>query len=131
MTVLNKVCFAIDTNSDVHTTAKFLRHMDTAKAMGTLRGSLILCIGSWNGELEPSYLMDERDYRKLVEPLGFTKGQSSILHIPGDTRQPCTLEYSNPEVPDDTLRPLMEVQHPVKATSWTYVIETGKYFTAN
>jgi len=126
--VLNKILFAIDNNTDTHTVAKFMRHMDTARSMGTLKGSFVQCIGSWEGVLEASYLMDEKDYRFLVESLGFTENQVCIMHVPGDTRQPCSLEYADKTV--ETMGPLDRVSKDFAMTQkgWTYVQATDTYF---
>ena len=124
-----KVIFAIDNNTDVHAVAKFMRHIDTCRAMNTLKGSFTQCIGYWDGILEPSYMMDKVDYDKLVLPLGFTQGQDCVLVVPGDTRQPCHLEFPN----DDPLvvGRMVEISkdEAKTANAWTFVQSTGKYFT--
>ena len=127
--MLNKIIFAIDENTDTHAVAKFMRHVDTKRALGELQGGLVHCIGYWEGILEPSYMMDERDYRKFVEPMGFTDGQDCILHVPGDTRQPCTLEYSDGST--WTVGPMYEVSkdNALHLNAWTYVQSTGRYFS--
>jgi len=128
--MLNKIIFAIDNNTDFHTVAKFMRHIDTARAMDTLKGGVVMATGYWEGELEASYIMDEVDYRKLVEPLGFTKDQACILHVPADTRQPCTLEYGE-GLPNKTVGAMREVSkgEALEGNAWTYVQETNKYFS--
>jgi hypothetical protein len=128
--MLNKIIFAIDDNTDVHAVAKFMRHIDTARAMGNLKGSFVQCIGCYEGQLEPSYMMDERDYRALVDEKHYVEYQDCILHVPADTRQPCTLEY-----PDEehrlVLAPMREVTaaEAMQCRAWTYVQATNKYFT--
>ena len=126
--MLEKVIFAIDNNTDTHTVAKFMRHIDTARAMNTLKGSFVQCIGYWNGILEDSYMMDRRDYDRLVAPLGFTKEQDCILSVPADTRQPCALEFPNDK--PLVVGRMVEVSNEEAKTleAWTYVPATGKYF---
>ena len=128
---LNKVIFAIDGNATTYAVAKFMRHIDTARAMGTLKGPFVQCIGMYDGELEPSYMMDELDYLKLVAPMRFTKDQESILWVPGDTRQPCTLVCLTGYTSYAVLGPMREVTalEAFGLTAWTYVQATGKYFT--
>jgi hypothetical protein len=128
--MLNKIIFAIDNDTDVHAVAKFMRHIDTARAVGTLKGSFVPCIGCYDGVLESSYMMDERDYRKLVEPLGFTDKQECIMHVPADTRQPCTIEFdANSNAPLGPLRKIT-AQVALQSRAWTYVIKTDTYWTA-
>ena len=129
--MLNKIIFAIDNDTNVHTVAKFMRHIDTARAMNTMKGAFIPCIGCYDGELESSYMMDERDYRRIVEPLGFTADQDCIMHVPAHPRQPCTLEY--PTGGTQSIGAMREVTalEALGLTAWTYVIETNTYWTTN
>ena len=95
---LEKTVFAIDNNIVTHTLAKFLRHVDTQRAMGNLKGSIVHCIGSWVDDdgythLEPSYMVDSVDYYAVVADSGYVDKQICVLKVPGDTRQPCSLEF--------------------------------------
>lgn len=122
-----KVCFAIDNNHDLHTVAKFTRTLDTQRALGELSGSVIQCVGYWEGELEASYLVDRKDYDVWVKNSGYVDDQACVMLIPGDTRQPCSLLFTNgTQVNIDALR---EVEGPDGLDAWTYVLETKKYFT--
>ncbi len=129
--MLNKVIFAIDNDTDVHTVAKFLRHIDTARAMDNMKGSFIPCVGCYDGMLESSYMMDERDYRRLVATTDFTKDQDCIMLVPADTRQPCTLESGVNN--SSTIGPMRKVDalEALGLVAWTYVIETGTYWTTD
>lgn len=129
--MLNKIIFAIDNDTDVHAVAKFLHHIDVARAVGTLKGSFVPCIGCYDGMMESSYMMDERDYRNLVESIGVTAKQECIMHVPADTRQPCTLEYQ--EGRTQTIGAMRQVQphDALGLTAWTYVIETSTYWTTD
>ena len=124
--MLNKICFAIDNGHDLHTEAKFLRAMDTHRALGDMKGSFIPCVGMYKGVIEDSYIMDERDYLKFVDRKGWTENQQSILHIPADVRQPCTLEFP---LWSETTGPMRELSDHREYNSWTYVKETGKFFS--
>ncbi len=125
---MNKVIFAIDDNTDLHVVAKFMRHMDTCRAMNTLKGSFVQCIGMYNGVLEPAYMMDESDYRQLVANTDYTVWQDCILLVPRDVRQPCTLEFPDHQF---AIGPMREVSaaKAMQCSSWTYVQATNKYFT--
>lgn len=130
--MLNKIIFSIDNDTDVHAVAKFMRHIDTARALNELKGSFIHCISCYDGMLESSYMMDERDYHHIVADTDYIKGQECIMHVPADTRQPCTLEscdkaYSFSIGPMRKVTPVEALQLP----SWTYVIETNTYWTAD
>ncbi len=128
---LEKVVFAIDNNSDTHVVAKFMRHIDTYRAMDKLNGPIVHCIGSWKDDegvvhLEPSYMMNAVDYYEVVKAFGFTDKQDCILKVAGDTRQPCTLEFKDGS--QQALGPMTETDQPLHHDNWTYVISSNKYF---
>ena len=127
---LERVIFSIDQPHDLHVQAKFLRHLDTARAMDQLMGPVTLCIGSYQGVLEPSYMMLRIDFNKIVKPTEYIRDQESILTVPGDARQPCTLEYlqEDRKLGLGPLRKVSEEQLP-HYDGWTYILQTGKYFT--
>lgn len=121
---LEKVVFAIDDNWNVHTVAKFLRHVDTLRAMGKIK-PVVQCIGNWENVLEVSYMMDLKDFDKHVVPFGFVDGQECVLVVAGDTRQPCHLRF--PTGHTVIVGPMVEIDGPTG--NWTYVPATNKYFT--
>jgi hypothetical protein len=123
--MFTKVIFAIDNNNNTHNVAKFLRHVDTLRAMGKIKSQVTQCIGNWEGILEVSYMMDLADYDSHVAGKGYTEGQECILIVPGDVRQPCTLRFPCGDVV--AVGKMIEIPAPVG--NWTYVPTTGKYFT--
>tara|TARA_R110000772_G_scaffold190081_1_gene300956 strand:- start:102 stop:503 length:402 start_codon:yes stop_codon:yes gene_type:complete len=126
---IEKVCFAIDNNTDTHVLAKFMRLIDTGKAMNNVRGNVISCIGAYDGLLEPSYIMDKRDFNEVVKNSGYVDNQECILEIPSDTRQPCTLLYKNGDVKSVGAMYSISKEDAMSVTSWKYVMETGTYYT--
>ena len=64
------VIFAIDNNTDTHTVAKFMRHIDTKRALGAMKGRMVQAIGYWEGILEPSYIMRKDDYLATAKDYG-------------------------------------------------------------
>jgi hypothetical protein len=97
--------------------------------MGKLVGGVSQCIGSYNGVLERSYMMLLVDFDKHVRNSGFVSAQESFLHVPGDTRQPCVLEYQASGV-REALDVMYEITegHLEVGDNWTYVEETGAYY---
>ena len=122
--------FSIDGVNDLHAKAKFLRHMDTARAMDKLRGNMVLCIGAWEGVLEQSFMMLTADYKAHVEPYGFTDKQESVLEVPQDQRQPCVIVWNDGT--REAIGPMRQVS-PVEALQhkgWTYVPDRNAYYVA-
>ena len=93
--MLEYVLFSIDNGNDVHTQAKFFRHVDTLRATGKLMGGMTSGVGSYNGDLERCYMVTAVDYERHFKSLDYLSGQESVLRVPGDTRQPCTLHYKD------------------------------------
>ena len=127
--MLETVIFAIDKSDEVHTQAKFLRHVDTLRAMGKLRGVFASCIGCYKGDMERSYMMLMSDFNEHIRRSGYVDKQESFLRIPGDVRQPCVLEYQDGQA--DVLGPMVSL-HASEAhmfDGWTYVEKTGRYYT--
>ncbi|AYP28059.1 hypothetical protein [Lentibacter phage vB_LenP_ICBM3] len=125
--MLEKVIFAIDNDKDTHAVAKFLRHVDTEQVMGRF-GPMQHLIGSYEGAMECSYMIDARDLPKVQR---FIEYQDSVLHVPADTRQPCHLVFNRlSDQPNMMLEPMREVSHAfaLKQYAWTYNLATGRYF---
>jgi len=75
----NHVIFAIDNDKNLHTVAKFTRHLDTQRALGRLNYNPQIGIGSYDDELEQCYMMDYNDYYEFVANSGYVDGQESVL----------------------------------------------------
>lgn len=121
---LEKVVFAIDANTNVHAVAKFLRQVDTLRAMNKIK-PVVQCIGMWENVLEASYMMDKVDYDTHIAGNGYADRQECILVVAGDTRQPCHLAFLDGSTA--SVGPMVEIEGPVG--NWTYVPATNKYFT--
>jgi len=127
---MDYVIFAIDNNTDTHTVAKFMRHIDTKRALGTMKGRMVQAIGYWEGILEPSYIMRKDDYLAFAQ--GYTKGQDAVMVAPSDNRQPAYLMNSTMTDYQVTLNPIREVsaEDAKSAQGWTFNQSSNKYFVA-
>lgn len=76
-----RVVFSIDNVHEPRNLMRFLRHMDSFVAQGKAK-EILLCLGSFEGKREISFLCEGEDFTKYVEPYGFTLGQSCYLVIP-------------------------------------------------
>jgi len=123
--MLERVIFAIDNDNDTHTVAKFMRHVDTLRAMGKI-DSVVQLVGCYKGQLERSYMIRADQFEHVRD---YIKGQESILRVPGDVRQPCVLEYlvGGERV---SLGPMRQVpaSEALQAEAWTYSQEQNKYY---
>ena len=73
--------FAIDNDSDLHTVAKFLRYLDTLRAMKKLSFTPKLCMGMYNGMAEQSYFMSLNDFNAFVRHSGYVDNQTCVLKL--------------------------------------------------
>lgn len=121
--MLERIIFAIDNDQDPHVVAKFLRHVDTKRAMMDMH-PMELCIGCYLGQLERSYMILAKDLHHVAD---YIQNQESILRVPGDTRQDCVLEYlaSGEIIP---LGPMRQVPATTALMhdAWTY--HNGAYY---
>lgn len=129
---MDYVIFAIDNNTDTHNVAKFMRHVDTQRALGAMKGLMQQAIGYWEGILEPSYIMRRDDYEKVVAGSGYVDAQECVMVAPQDTRQPAHLASYNLSEFVASLGPLREIsaKEAKQAQGWTYNLASNKYFSA-
>lgn len=129
---LEYVIFSVDGVTNLNTYQKALRQLDTLRAT-KMMGGVTMCIGSYYGELEPSFMVTAHDWDNVVRAgmsLWMEK-QESILRIPGDERQPCVLTTPSGEF-IEALGTMEELdEHSLvsqnKVGGWTYVLSSGKY----
>lgn len=87
---MHYVIFSVD--NDLHTRAKFLRHIDTQRAMNYLKGNMVMCIGAYKDKLEDSFILCREDFDKFVRGSSYLVNQESVLHVRGK-RMHCEFEY--------------------------------------
>ena len=126
------IVFAIDNNTDTHTVAKFLRHMDTAKAMGKMTGNMVHGVGYWEGILKPTYIVNRDDYKAHVAGSGYVDGQDGVLVAPHGTRQPAHVATADLSTVLTGLGPIQEVpkEEVHSWDAWTFNMTSGRYFAA-
>lgn len=130
------IIFSIDEVNDVHTLAKFLRHMDTQKALGKMEGAMRILMGSYKGVMEQSFICTEGDFNNHVSPMGFTTNQESVLRLyetsNGRTapRSFADLIYNSGDM--DSLGEFKEVSRELAMTldGWTYDPMMDTYYAA-
>ena len=124
-TMLEHIIFAIDNDHEPHVVAKFMRHCDTERAMMRMP-ALVQLIGCYKGQMERSYMLPAKCLDAVKD---FIKYQESILRVPGDTRQPCVLEYvqTGERVSICAMREVSAIDA-WGLDAWTYDPKADKYF---
>ncbi len=124
------VLFSIDNADDLRTMAKFLSTMDKLRALDKLKGEIKLCIGSYQDVMEYSFLCRKDDFEEHVRNSGFIDNQDSILVLEGDDMQ-ASIEFLQENKRILKMGRLVSVDKDVALThgGWTYVIESGLYYT--
>lgn len=129
---LEYVIFSVDDVSDINTYKKALSALDTLRATKMI-GNVYMCIGSYKGKLEPSFMVTAHDWDGVVRAGMSTwmQDQESVLRVPGDERQPCTLTTVSGEH-IATLGAMQEYHEGTQnkfsmPEAWTYSIKSGRY----
>jgi hypothetical protein len=73
------VVFAIDNDNDLHTNARFLRYVDERRALQKMDGTMQLCIGSYLGQMERSYIVTFSDFIEHIMDSGYVDLQESVM----------------------------------------------------
>lgn len=124
---MDYVIFSIDNDHDLHTKAKFLRQMDTLRAMGKLNDTMKLAIGSYQGKLENSYILTEGDFSSHVLTSGFVDSQETFLYVGRQSLMPYQIKNSKGEVlQEGSLRGHTKLPEGVK--DWTYRPDLNLYW---
>lgn len=124
------VIFSIDNVNDTHAMAKFMRHMDTQRAMGKMSGNMVHCIGSYKGEIEPSFLMRFDDFQEHVIGRGFVENQESILRVSECNKQYAELVYADQSRESIGSLKSVSKDEAMKHDAWTYRPDLNIYWVA-
>ncbi len=74
-----RVIFSIDNASDLRTLARFLRYVDEKRALGYLKETFDLCVGSWKGQLEYSFVCSSTDFVRYFKESSWLKNQEAYI----------------------------------------------------
>ena len=125
---MHYVIFSIDKAWDLHTKAKFLRYIDTQRALGELKGNMVLCIGSYKGVLEDSFILRADDFDRFVRPSHYVSGQESVLHVRGKDMH-CKLEIFYEGYVNLGRMVQMTKEEAYKQDGWTYRPDLNIYWS--
>lgn len=125
------VIFSIDNVNDLHSLAKFTRYLDTRRSMGELRGNVIICTGSYKGQLETSFLMRRDDFDEHIRNSVYIANQESILRVSECNKQYATLEYLK-DGRDEFIGSLKSVpkDEALMHDAWTYRPDINQYWVS-
>ena len=127
---MERVIFSVDNVTDIYSYSKAIHFLDVLRATQQIKDGVTMCIGSYKGDLEPSFMVSARDWEVILKRgYDFIKDQESVMRIPGDQRQPCVLtSVSGTFIA--SLGPMKEITDSSVGyyDAWTYVIASGLYF---
>lgn len=130
---MDYVIFAIDNDADLHTNAKFLRHVDQLRAMGKLNSSMKLAIGCYLGKLERSYILRKDDFEAHVLESGYVDDQESFLVLRDGYYGVvyATLEYQSGDKVFLGTMEQVDAEEALAGEAWTYRPDLNAYFITN
>jgi len=123
----NYVIFSIDDVNDVHKLSKFLHHVSVLDAMQKTKGKLKVCIGSYKGEMEQSFIMHEDDFHHVS---AYVKGQESFLYVRDGHKG---VVYADLHYNDGETVPLGQIKavskdEAMQQDAWTYRPDMNVYW---
>ena len=124
---MSYVIFSIYNWTDLHTKAKFFRHMDTLRSMGKLKSKLLSLIGSWEGQLEDSFLLDQEDFESHVRRSGFVNDQNAFLIVSEEKSMPVGYDTIFGYVQEGRMKAVTKEKALVQE-GWTYRPDTNTYY---
>jgi hypothetical protein len=130
MPKMEYVIFAIDNDADLHTNAKFLRHIDQQRAMQKLSSNMKLAIGCYKGKLERSYVLRKDDFEEFVLESGYVDQQESFLILRDGYYGVvyATLEYQSGDKQFLGAMVQVDPDEAMAGDAWTYRPDMDAYF---
>jgi len=126
--MLEHVIFSFDNTDKLREYARALRALDELRAMGKI-SEPHMCIGSYEDRLEPSFMVPINDWYVIREKLwGYLLNQECVLHVPGDSRNSCSLRTLSGDFME-TLDPMKYEMCLPDQPSWTYLLGDDSYWT--
>jgi hypothetical protein len=126
--MMEYVIFSIDKWYDLHTLAKFTRHLDTLRSMGKLEGEVKLIIGSYEDKPELSFICMQSDFNNFVKDSGYVDNQDSFLYVGDEKGMPARLIDKEGKMLDGgrlkEVGPLMAFEE----SSWSYRPDLNKFY---
>ena len=109
------VIFAIDNGGDLNTRARFLRHLDTLRAMGKLKHPEEVAEGvakAFTYGFSLRYRVATHDYLKHVQPHGWVNAQPGVITVGHDWRGQLETPDLKPEQAKTFLISALSVNEP-------------------
>lgn len=126
---MSYVIFSIDNWWDLHTLAKFTRHMDTLKSMGKLQGSVVPLVGCYNDQPEMSFICTEYDFDTGVRGSGYVDKQESFLYVSEEKQMPAWLKDRDGNKLKSGRLEKSNAVSAMDTGSWTYRADINQFFT--
>lgn len=125
---MSYVIFSIDNWWDLHTLAKFTRHVDTLRSMGKLQGNVVSLVGCYEDVLETSFLVTERDFEDHVLTSDYVKGQHSFMYVSEQKQMPARIVTQDGEILQRGRLKQVSVINALDQSGWTYRPDVNTYY---
>jgi hypothetical protein len=126
---MSYIIFSIDRWYDLHTLAKFTRHIDTIRAMGNLQGDVIPVIGCYEDKPEISFICTDHDFHKHVVPSGYLAEQKTYLEVTEEKQMPAWIkDFLGNTLDKGRLTQKSHALALSESDGWTYRPDIDKFF---
>lgn len=126
---MSYVIFSIDNWYDIHTLAKFTRHVDTLRSMSRLKGEVKVLVGCYDDRPEISFICTESDFNNHLKDLVYLKNQECFLHVSEEKQMPAYLVNQSGEKMDSgRLETVAGYVALATHSSWSYRPDLDRFF---
>jgi len=123
------VVFSIDNWHDIHTLAKFTRHVDTLRSMGKLEGNVKVLVGCYDDRPEISFICMKSDFNNHFKDTPYLRDQKTFLHVSEEKQMPAYLaDQEGNKVDSGRLSPVAGYVALGTHSSWSYRPDIDKFF---
>jgi hypothetical protein len=123
------IIFSLDRWYDLHTLAKFTRHMDTIRAVGKLQGEVVPVIGCDSDRPEISFICTEKDFQDHVLPSGYLAEQKAYLEVTEEKQMPAWIkDFKGNTLTKGRISKVSPVTAMSEHESWTYRGDIDSFF---
>lgn len=127
------IVFSIDNPFDVRVMKLFLKYIDNSMVLRHTQGKIKPLVGSYKGQIEPSFICSLDDYLKVILRSGYVDNQESVLVVSKNPNgvNSCWFEKPNLQCEEEVERKRLVVvpkEQALKSEGWTYDPETQEYW---
>lgn len=125
---MDYIIFSIDNWYDIHTLAKFTRHVDTLRSMGKLKGAVTPLISSYEDKPEISFICTVEDFDTHIDGAGYMINQESYMYVSSDKHMTAKVVDKHFETLKSGRLSAVNALTASDEASWSYRPDLNQYY---